>query len=64
MTPSQANTLLHTLSYPGRNHYVASNDDPDIAALVAEGLMVEVKSLGPLRFSGRACGDHLRGATK
>lgn len=44
MSPSQADILLHALSGPTRNHYVTSGEDADVSALVAAGLMAEVKT--------------------
>jgi len=53
VNPSQADILLHTLSGPARNHYVTDGNDPDIVALVAQGLMVEVKPPGFLPAGDR-----------
>jgi NADPH-dependent ferric siderophore reductase len=59
MTPSQADMLLHTLSGPRRNHYATGDNDPDMAELVAEGLMIEVDRPGFLPD-----GDHVFMATE
>ena len=58
MNREQADTLLHTLSSQRRNHCVTGDSDPDMAVLVAEGLVIEVDRPGFLPL-----GDHVFVAT-